>query len=128
MLSPSLSVSMSCKVCLGLRHSTEGRRSRSASVQLSGVACWPACGETLSLGFSDILLGMLFYLELCLYIHVCNLSNLLFWLLWECDLNGVQLCGLAPPHPSLAITEPSQDQQTKQNCINLPENLEKKDD
>ena len=58
--------------------------------------------------------------------HVCYLSHLLFWLFWDCNLNGVQLCGMAPPHSSLAVTEPLQDQQTKQDCINLPENLEKK--
>ena len=39
LFSPSLSVFINCMACRGLRHSTEGRRSRRASVQLSGIVC-----------------------------------------------------------------------------------------
>ena len=50
--------------------------------------------------------------------------NLLLWLFRECDLNGVQLGGMVPPYPPLAVNEPSQDQQGKQDRVHLPEDLE----
>ena len=46
----SLLVFISCRAGWGLRHSTEGRRSRRASVQLSGMTCWPAWGVISSVG------------------------------------------------------------------------------
>jgi len=47
----------------------------------------------------------------------------LFWLFQECDLNDIQLGGMVSPHPPLAINKPSQDQQAKQDCVHLPEDL-----
>ena len=45
MLSLSALVFISFRAFRGLRHSTEGRRSRRARVQLSGMTCWPAWGD-----------------------------------------------------------------------------------
>jgi len=55
--------------------------------------------------------------------HTYLQSNLLFWLFQECDLNGIQLGGMVSPHPPLAINKPLQDQQAKQDCVHLPEDL-----
>ena len=63
------------------------------------------------------------YIFFVQHTHI-HTTNLLFWLFRECDLNGVQLGGMVPPHPPLAVNKPSQDQQGKQDRVHLPEDLE----
>ena len=57
----------------------------------------------------------------CTLTHNHNPPNPLFQ---ECDLNGIQLGGMVPPHPPLAVNKPLQDQQGKQDRIHFQEDLE----
>ena len=92
---------------IGLRHSTLGRRLKRSRVRASGS----------SLPSTSWMFGLII---VTLNFHAHHIYHL--W--WHCNFNGIQLGGMTSPHMTLTVSQTTKDQQAKQDCVHLRQDLD----
>ena len=101
-----------CKrTVFGLTQFTFGSIAKTAIVQLSGIDCLSPCVRSCMETRGNVISKRYF---------LCTTYVCMYLWLWQSDLDGIELTGMASPHPPLTITESSLDQQREENCVHLP--------